>query len=98
MSVGRSLGGVREARLSVMSCDAHGVRSLARWLLGGSYDTLAPASHTLASRATRRVVFRHYCSVHYDFYSASRHSRKVGKDNGIKILISARVSLPSLWL
>ena len=32
---------------SVMSHDAHGVRSLARWLLGGSYDTLAPAAHPL---------------------------------------------------
>ena len=39
------VGGVREARLSVMSRDMHGVRSLARWLLGGSYDTLAPAAH-----------------------------------------------------
>ena len=53
MSVGRRCEG--SARLSVMSRDTHGVRSLARWLLGGSYDTLAPAAHPLASRATRRV-------------------------------------------
>ena len=35
MSVDRCEG---SARLSVMSRDAHGMRSLARWLLGGSYD------------------------------------------------------------
>ena len=45
MSVGRRCEG--SARLSVMSRDAHGVRSLARWLLGRSYDTLAPAVHPL---------------------------------------------------
>ena len=43
--VGRRCEG--SARLSVMSRDAHGVRSLARWLLGGSYDSLAPAAHPL---------------------------------------------------
>ena len=45
VSVGRRCEG--SARLSVMSRDAHGVRSLASWLLGGSYDTLAPAAHPL---------------------------------------------------
>ena len=45
VSVGRRCEG--SARLSVMSRDAHGVRSLARWLLGGSYDSLAPAAHPL---------------------------------------------------
>ena len=44
------------------------------------------------------VDFRPYCGVHYDFYSASHHSRKVGEHNGIKISISAGVLLPSLWL
>ena len=45
MSGGRRCEG--SARLSVMSRDEHGVRSLARWLLGGSYDSLAPAAHPL---------------------------------------------------
>ena len=43
--VGRRCEG--SARLSVMSRDEHGVRSLACWLLSGSYDTLAPAAHPL---------------------------------------------------
>ena len=38
---------VGSARLPVMSRDAHGVRALARWLRGGSYDPLAPATHPL---------------------------------------------------
>ena len=44
MSVGRCEG---NTRLSDMSHDEHGVRSLARWLLGGSYNTLASAAHPL---------------------------------------------------
>ena len=96
---------VGSARLSVMSRDAHGVRSLARWLLGGSYDS-GPSRSSSSLREGHEgstdnfiwVDFLPYCGVHYDFYSASHHSRKVGEDNGIKISISAGVSLPSLWL
>ena len=44
MSVGRRCEG--SARLSVMSRDAHGVRSLARWLLGGSYNTHSGTSRS----------------------------------------------------